>query len=149
MVTRSTCLSPLCGARVLTKIARCPNCGRPMFSDREIGERGWHSLPLGFVLAGSMCFAIWAMGLLPAITQAPDVSFRGSVFIAWVLFIGLGAFGLMGLAVIVGAIRMITGRSSRATTIAMILLSVLGLVFVALALVEAVPKVIAENRSQQ
>lgn len=76
VVARSPCLSPRCGSRILDQLVHCPNCGRQMSSDHEIGRRGWQILPLGFVLAGTMAFATWALNVLPAVAQAPDSSFR-------------------------------------------------------------------------
>lgn len=114
-----------------------------MFGDDEVGRRGRHLLPLGFVLAGTMVFAGWALDLLPAIAGAPGSSFRGTTAMAWVLMIGFGAIGLMGVSTVVAAVRMILGRSSRDATIAMILLFALGSIFIGIAVADAVPKVMA------
>lgn len=145
MIARSTCLSPFCGTRILDRRVHCPNCGRRMFSDEEIGRRGWHILPLGFVLAGAMIFATWALDVLPAIAQAPESGFRGTASMAWVLLLGFGSIGLMGVSVIAAAIQMILGRSSRIATIAMVLLFLLGLVFIGIAVADAIPKVMANG----
>src|SRR5688572_23904111 len=100
LAARSTCLSPRCGTHLPEQRAHCPNCGRRMFGDEEVGRRGRHLLPLGFVLAGTMVFAGWALDLLPAIAGAPGSSFRGTTAMAWVLTIGFGAIGLMGVSAV-------------------------------------------------
>lgn len=143
MTARSTCLSPRCGTRLLEQRAHCPDCGRRMFGDDEVGRRGWHILPLGFILAGTMGFAGWALDLLPAIAGAPGSSFGGTAAMAWVLLIGFGSIGLMGVSTVVAAVQMILGRSSRAATIAMILLFALGAIFIGIAVADAVPKAMA------
>lgn len=124
MVARSTCLSPFCGARVLERRQGCPRCGRRMFDDGDIGRRGWHVLQLGLILAavaGAILW-FWSPGMMRTIAGAPPTSFTGTAGQAWLMLLGLGTLGLTGLAFMLSAAMMISGRSSRATTLAAILL---------------------------
>ena len=120
MTDRSTCLNPLCGARVPYRTLRCPKCGRPAFGDDEIARRGRHVLSLGLILTAIMggVFAMLASGLAAALGGNSGGGFRGSPEQAWLAILGFGSLLAFGIAMAVSGLQMITRGSSRFATIA-------------------------------
>ena len=116
MADISTCLSPLCGVTVEGSHRKCPQCGRPMRSARNIRIRGWVLLGCGLFLVVFMGAITWNM--LPTLTypeRAIEVgSFTGTPEQARSflnLFLLVILFGLLGT---VNALYMIaSGRQSR------------------------------------